>query len=157
MGESASKPAGVSPAVLVLSLLLAVATTTAVLFAVRPVAPAAGTAGGGTMPAAQAEPPPAEPSTQKDTVTPRDHPTGQVFYPLPFSTRPNLKLTAPTRVYEVVKEDELGFAWAVRPKADDFRAEFLQQKGVLLEGGVWVKEGAGVEGFGIAAVASALR
>ena len=111
MGESAPKPAGVSPAVLVLSLLLAVATTAAVLFAVRPVAPPHGGTGGGTTPAApQADPAPAEPLTQKDTVAPRDHPTGQVFYPIPYAQPANVELH--NNSYTTFTESRTnGFKW----------------------------------------------
>ena len=49
--------------------------------------------------------------------------------------------------------------WSERPDVRDVVPDFEDAAGleVLLEGGVWVKEEAGVEGFGIAAVASALR
>src|SRR5262245_47843751 len=93
---------GVSPAVLALSVLLPVATTAAVVLALRP-APQAGPAGQGLPDRAG----PLEPLTQKDTVAPRDKLTGQVFYPVPFATPPNLKLKASKRVYEIVKQDEL--------------------------------------------------
>jgi hypothetical protein len=49
--------------------------------------------------------------------------------------------------------------WSERPEVRDVVPGFedVASLGVLREGGVWVKEGAGVEGFGIATVASALR
>jgi hypothetical protein len=49
--------------------------------------------------------------------------------------------------------------WSERPDVRDVVPGFedAASLGVLLEGDLWVKEGAGVEGFGIAAVASALR
>jgi hypothetical protein len=50
--------------------------------------------------------------------------------------------------------------WSERPDVRDVVLDSEDAAGLdmlLLEEGVWVKEGAGVEGFGIAAVASALR
>ena len=48
--------------------------------------------------------------------------------------------------------------WSERPDVRDvLDCEDAAGLDVLLEEGVWVKEGAEVEGFGIAAVASALR
>jgi hypothetical protein len=48
--------------------------------------------------------------------------------------------------------------WSERPDVRDvLDSKDAAGLDVLLEEGVWVKEGAEVEGFGIAAVASALR
>ena len=49
--------------------------------------------------------------------------------------------------------------WSERPVVRDVVLDIEDAAGldVLLEEGVWVKEGAVVEGFGIAVVASALR
>jgi hypothetical protein len=49
--------------------------------------------------------------------------------------------------------------WSERPDVRDVVLDIEDAAGldVSLEEGVWVKEGAAVEGFGIAAVASALR
>jgi hypothetical protein len=125
MGESAPKPASVSWPVLVLSLLLAVAVTAAVMFALRPgVVPTANPAQDQPPAAHQPGVPLAEPITQKDTISPRDRPAGTVFYPIPFASPPNLKLTAAgRRVYETIKQDELGFTWAARLRLDDFPPE----------------------------------
>ena len=112
MSDSVSKPGGVSMSVLVLSLLLAVAVTTAVMFALRPAGPTAEPQVPGLSET--------EPVTQSDSVRPGDRPTGTVYYPIPFASPPNLKLTAPGRVYEIIKQDELGFVWTARLKIEDF-------------------------------------
>jgi hypothetical protein len=116
-----SPPAkGVSFTTLVLSLALAVCATVAVVLAVihfRQTPTAGGASGGSTPGAAPAD----EPFVQKDTVSPQSKYTGVVYYPLPYGSPPNLKLSSPKRQYDIVKQDETGFTWIARPVLDDFK------------------------------------
>jgi hypothetical protein len=61
------------------------------------------------------------PFLQKDTVSPRSQYTGTVYYPIPFATPPNLKLTCRAREYVIAKQNEVGFRWEARPVPGDFR------------------------------------
>jgi hypothetical protein len=61
------------------------------------------------------------PLRQNDTVRPGPDYSGIVYYPTPYLTRPNLKLTCAKRHYDVVAETELGFTWMARLANDDFR------------------------------------
>jgi hypothetical protein len=117
MTESGRRPAGVSPVVLVLSVFPAAAATGAAILALRPAGPRVGGRESTD-----------EPFTQKDTVSPRDHATGQVFYPVPFATKPNVKLASQGHDYEVVREDEFGFVWTVRVKSGDIKPEFFARR-----------------------------
>lgn len=110
---------GVSPLVLVLSVLLAVAGTAAVMFALRP-APAQQAAGGPSAPGNLGEATAVEPLTQKDTASPKRDVSGKVIYPIPFTVPPSLKLTAAKREYRIDKQDEYGFTWRAELTADDF-------------------------------------
>jgi hypothetical protein len=110
----------VSLTILILSLALAVCATAAVILAVlhfRSVPPASG-GSGGTPLAALGE----EPYVQKDTVSPQKAKsplTGLVYYPMPYASPPNLKLTSSKRQYDIAKQDELGFTWSARLTLDD--------------------------------------
>ena len=115
------RPRGVSATTLILTAALAATTTAAVVLAVlyfisaRPTgAPGqpsafAGLTGSGPTP-----------FVQKDAVKPQGHPSGEVFYPIPYATPPHLTLTAPRRTYTIVKQDELGFSWAADNLVEDF-------------------------------------
>ncbi|HEX5269067.1 MAG TPA: hypothetical protein VFW33_01205, partial [Gemmataceae bacterium] len=120
-GPAAPPPRGVSVTTLILSLALAVATTAAVVLAVlhlrRPAA------GGGPIAAILGE----EPLAQKDTVSPQSSYTGIVYYPIPYGSPPNLKLTSAKRQYDIVKQDEAGFTWMARPLLDDFKDDKRQE------------------------------
>src|SRR5690348_133990 len=128
LSDPHSPPAkSVSVTTLILSLALAVSTTAAVCLAVlyfrHPAAP--GGAGGGPLAAVFGGEPPVqkdgyEPLVQKDAVSPQTNHTGTVYYPIPYASPPNLKLTASKRQYDIVKQDELGFTWMARPTPDDF-------------------------------------
>jgi hypothetical protein len=61
------------------------------------------------------------PFLQKDAVQPRSQHTGTVYYPIPFAAPPNLKLVCRPREYVAVRQTEIGFVWAARPVADDFK------------------------------------
>ncbi|HJZ58775.1 MAG TPA: hypothetical protein VKE74_27780 [Gemmataceae bacterium] len=63
------------------------------------------------------------PLVQKETVSPGREWRGVVHYPIPYRLLPNLKLSSGTRKYEVVKQDETGFAWIARLLPDDFTEE----------------------------------
>ena len=114
--------AGVSITTLLLSLALAVSVTAAVILAVlyfRQPGSASGGGGGGALAAIFGE----EPLVQKDTVSPQSKYTGIVYYPTPYGSPPNLKLTASKRQYDIVKQDETGFTWMARPMLEDFKDE----------------------------------
>jgi hypothetical protein len=130
LSDPHSPPAkGVSITTLILSLALAVSTTAAVCLAVlyfRHPADPGGMEGGGPLAAvlggqALVQKDGDEPLAQKDTVSPQTNHTGTVYYPIPYALPPNLKLAAPKRQYDIVKQDELGFTWMARPLVDDFR------------------------------------
>jgi len=113
---------GISIATLILSLALAASTTAALILAVlyvRQPGPGAGGGGGGPLAAIFGE----EPLVQKDTVSPQSKYTGIVYYPTPYGSPPNLKLTASKRQYDIVKQDETGFTWMARPMLEDFKAD----------------------------------
>jgi hypothetical protein len=104
---------------LILALALAVCATAAVIFAVlyfrQPAAPGGG--GGNPLAAVLGE----EALVQKDTVSPQSKYTGIMFYPIPYASPPNLKLTAAKRQYDIVKQDERSFTWTARPMLEDFK------------------------------------
>ena len=106
----------VSLTTLLLSLALAVCATAAVIFAVlyfRPPAPISTGSGGGPIAAVLGE----ELYVQQDTVSPQKtqlRTSGTVHYSWPYATPPNLKLTSSKRLYDIVKEDEMGFTWSAR-------------------------------------------
>src|SRR5262245_51847939 len=62
-----------------------------------------------------------EPFEQTDAISPGSKFTNQYFYPIPYASPPNLKLICDDkkRVVEIVKEDEFGFVWMIRPCLDD--------------------------------------
>ena len=60
------------------------------------------------------------PNVQKDTVKPLGRPAGEVFYEIPYASPPHLALSAPHRVYRIVKQDEYGFTWEADSLLDDF-------------------------------------
>jgi hypothetical protein len=120
-----NRPAGVSPAVLVLAVLLATALTAVGMLLVRPSPqaveakpPASSELGNPVATAAV----PVEPLAQRDVVSPKRAPFGQVYYPIPFAATPSLKLTASKRAYQIDKQDEYGFTWRADLTADDFPA-----------------------------------
>lgn len=59
-------------------------------------------------------------NVQKDTVKPLGQPAGVVFYEVPYASPPHLTLSAPHRVYRIVKQDEFGFSWEVDSLVEDF-------------------------------------
>ena len=92
------------------------------------------------------------PVGQKGVVSPKAEAAGQVFYPVPYAHPPNLKLSAPTRTYAVTRQDEMGFAWAARPRADDFKdagpkADEVLQKPFEALAGAALKPGLTFEDF----------
>jgi hypothetical protein len=124
MSTSAQPPPGppprrVSATTLILALALALFAAAAIVLALLHFRPAAS---GGAAGEAALE--------QRDTVSPQSGITGVVFYPLPYGAPPNLKLTAPTRAYDIVKQDETGFTWKAVAKLDDFKDD----KRHLIEG-----------------------
>jgi hypothetical protein len=124
-----SPPAnGVSLATLCLSVALAVCATAAIILAVvhfRPTAPAAATGRGADSGRAEARAAPSadEPLVQKDAVSPQGRLSDIVYYPTPYASPPNLKLTvtASKRVYDIVKQDETGFTWKARLTVNDIQ------------------------------------
>lgn len=123
-----------------LPVLLAVATATALgfgfLYLTRPtagdlgairvvVSDEAGKAGAIHIVVAEA------PLVQTETVTPGPAFAGAVFYPAPYLTKPNLKVTADKRRYEVAAETELGFTWTALPLPDDIVADPKAEANVL--------------------------
>ena len=143
MTQAASPNSGVSVPVLVLSVLLAIATTAAVVPWLRggsqPPSNAVAAADTGLSPQfiPPRNPPAApdgapssvsiQPFTQKDTVSPGGHMTGQVYYPIPFSSPPNLKLTSGERRFDIAQQDEFGFSWVAQTRLEDFTPEHLEQ------------------------------
>ncbi len=116
-------PRGISITTLFLSLALAVSVTAAVILAVlysRQPGSAGGGGGGGALAAIFGE----EALVQKDTVSPQGKYTGVVYYPMPYGSPPNLKLTAPKRQYDIVKQDETGFTWMALPALEDIKDEW---------------------------------
>jgi hypothetical protein len=118
---SSATPAAksVSLTTLFLSLALAVCATAAVLLALLYFRPQA-TAGSGGSPVAGVAGD--EPYVQKDTVSPQKsqlRTSGTVHYAWPYAATPNLKLTSSKRMYDIVKEDEMGFTWSARVTWDD--------------------------------------
>jgi hypothetical protein len=110
---------GVSVTTLVLSLAVAVCATAAITLAVLYFRqPTAGvhSAGGGPLAAVFGD----EPLVQKDTVSPQSRYTGVIYYPVPYASPPNLKLTATKRQYDIVKQEETSFTWMARPMVEDF-------------------------------------
>jgi hypothetical protein len=110
---------GVSVTTLVLSVALAACAAAAITLAVvhfRQAAPAVHGGGGGVIAAVFGD----EPLVQKDTVSPQSRYTGVVYYPIPYASPPNLKLTAQKRQYDIVKQDETSFTWMARPMVEDF-------------------------------------
>jgi hypothetical protein len=61
------------------------------------------------------------PLVQRDTVSPGMALTGTVHYPVPYLSKPNLKLTGSKRQYAVMAESEFEFTWTVRLLPDDYR------------------------------------
>jgi hypothetical protein len=109
----------VSVTTFVLSLALAVCATAAITLAAvhfRQTAPVPHGAGGNPIAAIFGD----EPLVQKDTVSPQSHYTGIVYYPVPYASPPNLKLTATKRQYDIVKQDETGFTWMALAMLEDF-------------------------------------
>jgi hypothetical protein len=103
-------PRGISATTVILALALAVCATATIVLAVLHFRPgASGVTADETV------------LHQRDTVSPQTAFTGVVFYPLPYGAPPNLKLTAPTRAYDIVKQDETGFTWKAVAKVDDFK------------------------------------
>lgn len=143
MTQAASPNSGVSIPVLVLSILLAVATTAAVVPWLRggsqPDIVASGATDPGLSPRfisprdAPLAPNRAstvatiQPFIQKDLVSPSGHMTGQVYYSIPFSSPPNLKLTSGNQRFDIAKQDEFGFTWVAQTRLDDFTPEHLEQ------------------------------
>jgi hypothetical protein len=70
------------------------------------------------------------PLIQKEVVSPGPEFKGEVHYPEPFLTRPNLKVLAGQRRYQVTTETELGFTWVARPLPGDFREDAEQDTNV---------------------------
>jgi hypothetical protein len=125
---------GVSVTTLILSLALAVATTAAVVLAVLHFRQPASHVGGGAVLGD-------EPLVQKDTASPQGKYTGIVYYPIPYASPPHLKLTAPKRQYDIVKQDERSFTWTARPLMEDFLDEKRQDADRMI--------GVGIEGLAL--------
>jgi len=60
---------------------------------------------------------------QKDVVKPQGHPSGEIFYPIPYASPPHLTLTAPHRTYSITKQDEYGFTWSFDYQLEDFAGD----------------------------------
>jgi hypothetical protein len=71
------------------------------------------------------------PFVQKDAISPGPASTGTVHYPLPYLTKPNLKLTSGKRQYGVSAESESGFTWVARLLPDDLRDGTPKNGGIL--------------------------
>ncbi len=108
------RPRGVSVTTLILTVGLAAATTAAILLAVFYFIGAA-----------------RKPGVQGDVVKTQGHPSGEVFYPIPYATPPHLTLTAPHRSYSIVKQDEYGFAWSFDYALGDFTGDEKDLKSAL--------------------------
>src|SRR5438876_851471 len=108
-------PRNVSAMMLGMALLLGGLITAVVMLGLRS-SSATGSAWDGKVAPVVADDP-AAPLTQSDTVSPGSKFTGQVYYPIPYSSPPNLKIHSDDkkRVYEIAKEDEFGFIWLIRP------------------------------------------
>jgi len=145
--HSAPSAKGVSVGTLILSLALAVSLTAASILAFlhfrQP-----GNGGGGGPPVAIGE----GPLVQKDTVSPRSKFTGTVYYPIPYASPPNLKLTASKREYDIVRQDETGFTWMARSLPEDLREDMRKdhesEVGNAIEGIMgWMKPNIVFEDF----------
>ena len=116
--ESTIAPVRVaSPLVFVLALLLAIGGVTAALLAVVYVAnkldsPAKTERGTATVADT-------EPYSQQGTVKPEGQGSGMVYYPVPYGSPPSLTLSPGSR-YLIVRQDEFGFTWLDRARANDF-------------------------------------
>lgn len=64
---------------------------------------------------------------QRDVESPKSRYTGIVYYPLPYATPPNLKLTSAKREYAILEQNELGFTWTVQPLLEDFKEQYQQE------------------------------
>jgi hypothetical protein len=117
MSNTATPPRGVSFSTLILSALLAVALTAAAFLAFLHFT-TTGQAVGQALSLNPAE----EPYAQRGTVSPKGESTGVVYYPFPFASPPHLELTCDKRQYVVTQQDEAGFTWAARERAEDFVA-----------------------------------
>ncbi len=127
------------------TLILAIATTAAITVSVvmavvmavvyftsaRPGAPAA--PGQPSVVAALTGTAPM-PSVQKDTVKPQGRAAGEVFYEYPYGAPPHLTLSAPHRIYRIVKQDEFGFAWEADSIAEDFVGDVKEIAAALQNG-----------------------
>lgn len=71
------------------------------------------------------------PLVQKEVVSPGGVYAGVVYYPLPYRTKPNLKLTSGKRQYEVTAETEVGFTWVARLLPDDLREDARKDANIL--------------------------
>jgi hypothetical protein len=110
---------GVSATTLILSVALAVASTTAVVLAVLYLS-GTGRPASAVAPGQQSAAAPPTASAEKDTVKPLGQPAGEVFYETPFASPPHLTLSAPHRIYRIVKQDEFGFSWEADSVVEDF-------------------------------------
>jgi hypothetical protein len=61
------------------------------------------------------------PLVQKDTISPGSALSDTVHYPVPYLTKPNLKLSSSNRQYGVIAETEFEFTWIARLLPDDLR------------------------------------
>ncbi|HMF12816.1 MAG TPA: hypothetical protein VKE94_10935 [Gemmataceae bacterium] len=121
---AAPPPQTVSVRTLGLSVALAVSTTAAVVFAILyflRAAPSAGTS------RAHVD----EPHVQKATVLPDEGAIhGIVFYPIPYTSPPNLALTCPSRTYRIVKQDESGFTWLAQLRKEEEATSSISPPGL---------------------------
>lgn len=119
--SSAATSGTVSRTILLLSVLLAASLAAVVVLAVVQMkgggaAPGSGPAASPGAPAADGAAAPAEsvgsvvPFVQRDTIQPLGQSTGSVYFPVPYASMPNLKLT-PSDRYLVTTQTEDGFAW----------------------------------------------
>jgi hypothetical protein len=73
----------------------------------------------------------AAPHPQGGKVTPVEF-AGVVHYPVPYLTKPNLRLvTTGKRQYTVTAETEHGFTWAAKPLPDDFKEDAKKDNAAL--------------------------
>lgn len=121
--EAPAAGRGISPLVLVLAVLLALAGSAAITLGVlylsnRSPGQAQGTPGspaGGGGPGSDSGP-----LTQQGTVKPEGLGSGEMFYPVPYASPPNLTVGPGSR-YLIVRQDEYGFTWLDRARMADAR------------------------------------
>jgi len=107
-----------SPIAMVLAMLVAVGGVTlailAIVYTIHRLGPDSRASCGSPVTVADSEP-----YSQQGTVKPEGQGTGMVYYPVPYASPPSLTVSPGSR-YLIVRQDEFGFTWLDRARANDF-------------------------------------